>query len=266
MLLIWWPRVGAGHTAGEDHAPHGQHQHNEADSPDPLSPLGVEEHLGETIPSDLSFLDEYNTPVRLTELINKPTLILPVYFHCPDLCPLLMANLAAALNDVVLKPGKDFQVIAFSFDPDDTPEYALKAKDNYGQILHKTFPRSAWRFLTGSPEAIKRLTQAMGFHYQQTAKHFFNHPSVLLITSESGKIIRYIYGPDFLPFDISMALSEAENGTPSVSIKKLLTFCFSYDPAGKKYVFNTFKLVAISTLIIVVLFYFFVLRKGNRQN
>jgi protein SCO1/2 len=63
-----------------------------------------------------------------------------------------------------------------------------------------------------------------------------------------------------------MALSEAAKGTPRVSIKKLLTFCFSYDPAGRKYVFNTFKLVAISTLIILALFYFFVLRKGNRRN
>jgi protein SCO1/2 len=266
LLLLWGPVANAGIAAEDNPASHGKHQDNGPKLPDLTGPLGVEEHLGEMIPTDLLFLDEYNTPVRLAELIKKPTLILPVYFHCPNACPLLMANLAAALNDVVLQPGKDFQVIAFSFDPDDTPEYALKAKNNYSQILNKSFPHSAWTFLTADPEVIERLTQAIGFHYQQTGKYFFNHASVLLVTSETGKIIRYIYGPNFLPFDISMALSEAAKGTPGVSIKKLLSFCFSYDPASKRYVFNTFKLVAISTLIILALFYFFVLRKGNRRN
>jgi len=264
MLLLWRPTVGAGHTSEEGAGQDGQHQHNEADSFEQAKPLGVEEHLGKTIPMDLLFVDEENTPVLLKELIQKPTLILPVYFHCPDRCPLLISNLADALNDVVFKAGQDFQVIIFSFDPDDTPEYAFKAKENYSQLLDKDFPPSAWRFLTGGRGAIEGLTGAMGFGYQQTAKHFFNHPSVLVVTSASGKITRYVYGPDFLPFDISMALSEAAKGTPGVSIKKLLTFCFSYDPAGKKYVFNTFKIVAISTLVIIVLFYFFVLRKGNK--
>lgn len=251
--------------AKENESSHEKHGDMEEAIGIPSGALGVEEHLGAIIPNDLAFVDEHNTPVQLFELIKKPTLILPVYFHCPNSCPTLMANLAMALNDVVFKPGEEYQVIAFSFDPEDTPEFALKAKNNYSPILKKEFPKSAWTFLTGGEHAIEGLTQAIGFQYQQTSKHFFNHPSVLVVTSESGKIIRYIYGPNFLPFDISMALSEAQKGVPSVSIKKLLAFCFSYDPAGKKYVFNTFKLVAISTLIILALFYLLVLRKGNKE-
>jgi len=54
----------------------------------------------------------------------------------------------------------------------------------------------------------------------------FVHPNVMLVLSPAGKIIRYFYGVYFLPFDIGMALTEASKGTPQLSIRQVLTYCF----------------------------------------
>ena len=99
-------------------------------SSSPAKP-GVIENLGGNIPLDLFFVDEKGGNIRLGDLLNKPTLLLPVYFHCPNACPLLLANLASAINGIISSPGKDYQVIALSFDDHDTPALALEAKSNY---------------------------------------------------------------------------------------------------------------------------------------
>lgn len=55
-------------------------------SEDTNSPkVGVDEKLGETIPLDLSFLDETGKPVNLRSLVNKPTLLTLVYYRCRHL-------------------------------------------------------------------------------------------------------------------------------------------------------------------------------------
>lgn len=226
-----------------------------------LNQPGVSEQLGSTIPLDTIFTNETGQQLRLRDLIQKPTLLLPVYFHCPNTCSLLLANLAGALNEVAGVAGQDYQVIALSFDEHDTPSSALQAKQNYTPILKKTFPPETWSFLTGSPESITALTRAIGFNFQRTANHLFVHPSVLVSISPTGKIIRYIYGADFLPFDLSMAINEAAKGTPGISIKKFMNYCFSYNPESRRYVFNTFRIFAFSTLLILIIFYLLFLRR-----
>ena len=53
--------------------------------------------------------------------------------------------------------------------------------------------------------------------------------------------MRYLYGVNFMPFDIKMAVIEASRGQPMPSINRALAFCYSYDPQGRKYVFSTLK-------------------------
>jgi protein SCO1/2 len=245
---------------------HYQHQdQNEVDIQDDSGKaVGVEEKLGKIIPLDLTFKDAHNRPLILRDFINKPTLLLPVYFYCTQTCGLLLANLAASLNDYNSDPGKDYHVIAFSFDEAETSGIALEAKANYFKILTKDFPEDKWKFLTGDAASIKAVTTAIGFQFKKTGPHLFAHPNVLVAIAGDGKIIRYLYGPNFLAFDIGMALAEAEKGEPGISINKILTLCFDYDLKSKRYVFKTFRILGAVIVILLVAFFFFVLRKGNK--
>ncbi len=250
------------HSSSEHYQRQGQ---NEVDiQNDSGEVVGVEEKLGTIIPLDLAFQDEHNNPLILRNFINKPTLLLPVYFYCTQACGLLLANLAASLNDYNSGPGDDYHVIALSFDEAETPAIALEAKANYFKILQKGFPEEKWKFLTGDAANIQAITAAIGFQYKKTGPHLFAHPNVLVAIAHDGKIIRYLYGPNFLPFDIGMALAEAVKGEPGISIKRILALCFDYDSKSKRYVFRTFRILGAAIVILLVAFFFFVLRKGNK--
>jgi len=223
--------------------------------------VGVDELLGEKIALDAVFVDTQGRELRIGEAISRPTLLLPIFFTCTVTCPIMLANLANAINDVPLEFGSDYGVIAFSFDEDDDPEIARASKSNYTKILEEGLPAAEWRFLTGNEESIRSLTDSLGFRFKRTGKHLFIHPNVLIALAPDGTIIRYLYGPRFLPFDVGMALTEAAKGTPGLSIRKVLTYCFDYDPQSRSYVLRSLRFLALGVLAVLGILFFFVVRK-----
>lgn len=218
----------------------------------------IEEKTGQYVPLDLEFVDENGKTIRLAEIIDRPTILLPIYFYCPNICSKNLSNLAIALNNLSSRPGKDYRVIAFSFSELENHEVAATAKKNYLKILDDDFPEKEWYFLTGSAEAIKAATEAVGFRFQKNDDQTFIHPAALMTVAEDGKIIRYVYG-SFLAGDIDMALADAAKGTPSLSVKRLLGFCFNYDPDKNKSVFQQVKIgvVALFALGLAVVFVYY---------
>ena len=209
--------------------------------------VGIDEQLGRKLPGELSFLGETSSPIALQSLLGKPTILALVYYECPGVCTPLLNNLVDTLDRSDLVAGQDYQVITISFDPKDTPAIAAKKRANYLKQMHKPIPPEALRFLTGDQAAIDKITDAVGFRYVATGKDF-NHPGVLTVLSPDGRVMRYLYGVSFMPFDIKMAVIEASQGQPMPSINRALAFCYSYDPQGRKYVLSTLK-VAGSTML-----------------
>jgi protein SCO1/2 len=226
--------------------------------------IGIDEKLGERIPFDLTFYDENGHPVSLKELIRTPVILTPVFYRCPDVCSFLLFNLARVMSQLTSEPRKDYHVLSFSFDETEKPGLALEKKKMYLKMIEKPFPEEAWRFLTGDKEAIHRLTDAIGFHFKKQGNDF-SHPVLLVVLSPDGKITRYIYGTEFHPFDLKMALLEASEGRVGPTLSKVLRFCFSYDPKGRKYVFNTLKITGIVTLVFALSLILFVVSKGKRK-
>jgi protein SCO1/2 len=223
--------------------------------------VDVEEKIGDILPEDIRFSDENGSARTLGQMVDKPTIIAFIFYHCPTACPLIQSNLAHALNSAPVTLGRDFQVLSVSFDPEDTPQHAREARKDYTGILKTPPPDGAWRFLTGSQADIHRLTDAAGFRYIRQGSRQFVHPNVLMVISPSGKIIRYLHGTEYLPFDIGMAVTEASRETPGVSIRKMLSYCFDYDRTKNRYAFNLFKVFGAVTLTVLGVFLFFLLRK-----
>jgi protein SCO1/2 len=225
--------------------------------------IGVDEKPGKKIHGDAVFLDEHGNSMTIGSYIDRPTLVLPIYYYCKESCAIMLGNLAAALNEVPLKPGEDFRVISLSIDPEDDQASALQSKKNYFKIIKRDFPEYNWKFMYSSQANIRRLTDSMGYHYKKVGWHNFVHPNVMIVISRDGTIIRYLYGPLFLPFDIGMALTEASKGTPSISIRKLLSYCFSYEPETRTYAFNAVRIIVLGIVATIGVILFFLLRKRN---
>jgi protein SCO1/2 len=213
--------------------------------------IGWLEHLEDTIPLDLTFNSEENTVVTLRELIDKPTVLSFVYFNCPGVCNPLQESISRVAEKIDMELGKDYQILTISFDVSDTPAKAQKKKNNFIQNIVKE-KADHWMYLTGDKENIDALTKAVGFKYKATGLDFA-HPSGLILLSPDGKITRYLYGLDFLPFDLKMAIIEAQKGLAKPTINKVLQYCFNYDPQGQSYTLSVTRVTGTLTLFIAVL-------------
>lgn len=221
---------------------------------------GIDPQLGRFIPLDATFNDEDGHPVTLRQFGGKPIFLALVYLHCKNVCSILLENLAVALDQLPAEPGKDYTALAVSFDEKETPALARKNKEMYLKMIARPFPPSAWRFLTGDRENIQKLADAVGFHFNRVGEDF-EHPVALTVLSPEGKITRYLYGIDILPFELKMSLVEASEGRIGPAVSQVLRFCFSYDPQSKKLVFNVLRVTGVLTLLMAAAILFVALRR-----
>jgi protein SCO1/2 len=226
--------------------------------------ISLDEKLGVVIPADISLRDENGRPVNLRDLVDRPTIVAPVYLHCSHVCPLLLTNLAEALGKLdLVRPGKDFRVVALSFDEQEGPEVAREKKPNFIAAVGRPFPADAWPFLTGDNGNIRKFTDSVGFKFQRDGEDF-SHPITLIVLAPGGKVVRYLEGMTFLPFEITMAVTEAAAGKIGSPAGKVLSYCFSYDPLKKSYVFNILKVVGTAMILTVVSFLIYLVATGRK--
>ncbi len=237
------------------------HQHP---APQADSGVGLDERIGDYLPLDLVFRDETGQQVRLEQLIDRPTIIAPVYYKCPNVCNFLQAGLARVLGKVKQDPSTDFRVLSISFDETETPDLARKSKQMYFTAMGQPFPESAWRFLTGEPQQIHRLTEAAGYRFERRGIDFL-HPVVIFVVAADGKIVRYLHGTEYLPLDLTLALVEASEGRVGTTIRKMVSFCFSYDPENRTYVFNLLRVTATVVLASGGAFLAFLILGGRKK-
>jgi protein SCO1/2 len=215
--------------------------------------VGIDEKLDSILPLELEFTNSSNEKVKLKDIINKPILLSLVYYECPGICSPLLTELAWTIDRMDLAPLEDFKVLTISFDHDETPEIAAKWKRNYLASLRRNFPEEAWTFLIGDSLTIRALTDAVGFYFKPDGDDFLHAGAVISISPE-GKVSRYIFGTQFNPFDLKMALIDAESGKSSPTIAKVLQFCFSYDPEGRNYTLNITRIIGTFMLLSVLVF------------
>lgn len=234
---------------------------NDSTNPQKVEQVGIYEHLDEYIRDDIQLINKDSSLVNLKSLIDKPTVFAFIYYNCPGLCSPLLGGLAEVIDRTDMKLGEDYQVITISFNPDDYPSLGEKKKANYVKGMLNPIDENHWIWLTGDSLNIEKITDNLGFKFKKEGKEYI-HAAAIMVVSPNGKITRYLHGTYFLPFDLKMSVVESSKEVSGPTINKVLEFCFSYDPEGKKYVFNITKISG--TLILsaaLILFAFLVLKR-----
>ncbi len=205
--------------------------------PPALRDVGVDQHPGATLPLDLAFRDESGRTIALRDYFDgKPVLLSLVYFGCPMLCGQSLNGLAASLKALSIAPGREFTLLAVSFDPRDTPAVASGKKASVLSRYGRLDTAAGWHFLVGDQAAIDRLTRAVGFRYTfDAASGQFAHVPAAIVATPGGTISRYFYGIEPAPRDLRLGLVEASAGKIGTAVDQLLLFCYHYDPATGKY-------------------------------
>lgn len=225
-----------------------------------LQNIDVVEHLGDTIPQHLTFINDRGQEVPLSNYLHRgrPLMLILAYYNCPMLCTLILNGITQAIYNVDLKLGRDYEILTVSIDPAETVELAAAKKRTHLNMLNQSVVDSGWTFFVGREEEIKILADAVGFkYYYIPEREEFAHPAMILMLSEDGKITRYLYGIEYKPLDVKLGLLEAAQGKVGSTMDRLILYCFHYDPNAGGYVAlaaNIMKLGGALTLGLILVF------------
>jgi protein SCO1/2 len=199
---------------------------------------------------------------------KRPVVLAPVYYECPSVCTLTLNAIAKTVNVMELQTGRDYQVVALSIAPAETPELAARKKVSYMNEVKSPAAPESWHFLTGTEENIRAVTEALGFRYFWDEKsQTYAHAAGIMILTPEGRISRYLFGTNFTPLDLRLSLREASGGRIGGLTEQILMLCFTYDAQMGRYsasVLNLVRFGGILTLLLVGGFIFFSVRKPPR--
>lgn len=239
--------------------------------PEPLKKVGIDQKLNSQLPFDAVFTDATGKKVKLGDYFSrgKPVILALVYFECPMLCNEVLNGMTGSLKALSFEVGKEFDVIALSFDTRENakPNLAKNKKESYVERYNRPESKDGWHFLTGEQSEIDKVTEAVGFNYTFDEKsNQFAHAAGIMIATPEGKLSRYLYGIDYSPKDIKFSLMESSKNRIGNAAEQLYLYCYHYDPSTGRYGFailNVLRLAGIATLLGLGVMFFVFWRKNK---
>jgi protein SCO1/2 len=198
--------------------------------------VGFDQELGGRVPMHVSFIDSDGAAVDLAGLLNdRPTLVVPGYYTCANLCGAVRAGVAHAIEGSGLTPGEQFNVVLVSIDSRETAEEAQAAKQkDASSHPHAYVPR--WHYLTGSSSAHEALMRAIGFRaWFDERDGQYAHPAGIVLLSPGGLVTQYFFGVRFVPRSLRLALVGASRGRIGSFVDQLVLLCCDYNPSTGHY-------------------------------
>lgn len=146
----------------------------------------------------LSLHNYLGQPVNIASYRGKAVLVTFLYTNCPDICPLITANLRVAENLMGPKGDAKVQIIAVSVDPrGDTPKAVAG-------FLARHEMTGRMQYLIGSQHELAKVWKAWGVGSERDASkpQFVNHSGLVYGVTGTGKRLT-IYASNFQPSEIA---------------------------------------------------------------
>jgi protein SCO1 len=227
--------------------------------PQELAKVGVTERIGNHLPFDAVLINAQGEKAFLGDYFKngRPKILIFAYYTCPMLCGLVLDGAARAVA-AVPGLGTDYDVMTISMNPLDTVvnASAFEIKYNKEALGTHNVPEGTpnpWRFFVGNEGSERTIADAAGFGYSLESNGEYAHASLIMLVSADGKMTRYLYGIEHLPFDLKLAVAEAKLGKGVSSVERVLLFCYNYDPDARGYVLFAVRLMRIGGLVTVFL-------------
>ncbi|HEX7368699.1 MAG TPA: SCO family protein [Rhodanobacteraceae bacterium] len=204
--------------------------------PDLHQRVGFDQALGAQVPLDAVFHDTRGKPVQLRDLMHgKPVLLVPGYFTCKTLCSIVRTGVANGIKNTGFTPGKQFNVVLVSIDPNETPADARHAQ-HMDEMNHPGASVAQWHYLTGPQTSIAPLMHSIGFRYMfDKRSDQFDHATGIVVLTSDGKISQYLFGVAFPAETLRLALVQASRGSVGNIVDRLVLLCCQYDTSTGRY-------------------------------
>jgi len=234
----------------------------DADEALALSQSAIGKQLG-----DLQFYDSFGRVVSLQDYAGKPVLVSMVFTSCHHICPTTTRNIADAVRAAQEVLDSDsFTVLTIGFDTaNDTPQamagFAKKQSvDNMPD----------WHFLSGTEDAIAKLSATLGFQYFQ-AGGGFDHIVQLTLLDRDLTVYRQVYGIEFTLPALMEPLKQLVYRRPQAQthfigslVDRVRLFCTVYNPSTGRYEIDNSLFIQIAVGFLVIVSAFIFLWRGAR--
>lgn len=186
-------------------------------------------------PLDLPLREEAGRAITLGEAMSgRPTVLLLADYTCRSLCGAATTIVAAALENLSLRPGRDYAALVIGLDPRDGPAEAATAKAAALAAYPDLAPTLP--FLSGDAASVRALTEAIGYRYALDPEHDqVAHPAGLLVLTGEGRVGRVLSSLALEPGDLRLALVEAGEGRIGGVADRFRLLCYGYDPVHGVY-------------------------------
>jgi protein SCO1 len=219
-----------------------------------LKNAGIRQNLGNQLPLSDHFLDSSGADVSLgTYFQHRPVVVALVYYKCKMLCPQVLSGLSKTLRQVGFTPGKDYDIVVASIDPMDTPADGAAEKVRFLDSLGTPNAGSSVHFLTGQQASITDLASATGFNYVRMAgpdgkMDQFAHSSVIMIATPDGRMSKYLFGIDYQPRDVRLAVIQASTHHIGSLSDMILIYCCNYSPTAGRYTVSILRVMGLAAM------------------
>jgi len=254
--LLCLPAALRGQSLGSDQAVTPAYTSKSTVLPPILKGINFEQRLGSEIPLDATFQDENGKTVQLRSFFGgkKPVVLILAYYRCPMLCTLVMDGAARAFKQLSFDLGDQFDALTVSFDPRDTPTDSKREQAKYLQVYGHPDAVGAWHFLTGQEPQIRRLTDAVGFHYAYDPRTGqYVHTAGIVVITPAGKVAQYFYGVTFDPQFLRLALVQSSKDKIGSVVDQILLYCCTYNPDTGRYQATIARVLQIAGALTILL-------------
>jgi protein SCO1/2 len=235
-----------------------------------MQSVGIDQRLEAQVPLDLRFRDDRGRDVALGKYFGeRPVILALVYYECPMLCNQVLNGLTQTLKVMSLNAGRDFDVVAVSFDPKEETRLARAKKLAYVSKYGREGTADGWHFLTGPQESIAALTKAVGYRYRwDDASQQWAHGAGIMVLTPRGVVSRYFYGIEYGVRDVRLGLVEASQNRIGNLADQVMLLCFRYDPMAGRYgviAMNSIRVAGVLTIGALGTFILLMLRRERRS-
>jgi protein SCO1 len=189
--------------------------------------LAFQPNPGARLPLAINLVDENGRAVALGDyFIKAPVILVLDYLRCTSLCGVTLRNLVDELERLPLQAGRDYQLVAISIDPRDTPADARDARAKYLALLEQRSGDGGMHFLTAPAADVREIAAIVGFPYRyDNLLDAYIHPAGFVITAPDGVISRYVEGVAISPPELIGALADAAQQKSQGPLARLLLLC-----------------------------------------
>lgn len=248
----------------------------QAQSPADLNPqtkLSLSENVGDWVPLQTPFKDEEGRDVALGEYFGeRPVILMLVFYQCNGSCLLIKEATLKTLNAQKQRfPGEDYELVAISIHPKETPELAkAKRAEWLESFKHAKRNKGGIHFLTGKLPDIQKVADSVGFtfHYNEQL-NLITHPATLVFLTPQGQISSYISGVTYPQEFVKDNIDRAKRGEiAKAEPEPILWGCLQRDPrTGKMTVVveQLLKVFGMGTVLFLFGSIFLMSRRHRRQ-